>query len=245
MWHALPWLNVELMGLARVVRDPAPSTLTPSNTFVADGRISGDRPGFRYALDGAYELGQVSSYGANRDLRAYAFAGKASWETALPAHLTFGAEGAYASGDDGTSTGDETRFDPILPDEHTLLSPMSLVAWSNLILGGGSVGVRPVDELGLLAGYRYAALAQPGGRWSNAALYPIGAAPSNTSRSLGHEIDAAIRRSRRGKALRGRDGLRPLRLRRGRGRDPVHGRAPAALPRLQHWAYLQTTVRVP
>src|SRR5262249_39377192 len=104
-WHALPLLNIEVTGLARVVREPTPTTLAPSNTLVVDGRISGDRRGFRYALEGAYELGQVASYGANRSLRAFALAARASWETALPAHLTFAAEGAYASGDDGSPTG--------------------------------------------------------------------------------------------------------------------------------------------
>jgi hypothetical protein len=241
-WHALPLLNVEALGLARIVRDPTPSTLTPGNTFVIDGRISGDRRGFRYAVEGAYELGQVGSYGVNRDLSAFALAALASWETSLPGHLTFAAEGAYASGDTGQSTtGTLKRFDPILPDEHTLLSPMSLVSWSNLILGGGSVALHPLEELGLQAGYHYAALAQPGGRWSNAALYPIGAAPTNTSRSLGHEIDAAVRISP----------WKPFEIEtgyglflRGAGAEAILQAAsrPASL---QHWAYLQTTVRVP
>ena len=242
-WHALPLLNVEAMGLARIVRFPTPTTLTPGNTFVVDGRISGDRRGFRYAVEGAYELGQVASYGANRDLSAFALAARASWETALPGHLTFAAEGAYASGDDGTSTtGTVKRFDPILPDEHTLLSPMSLVAWSNLIFGGGSVSVRPLDELVLQAGYHYAALAEPGGRWSSAALYPDRRRPDgNTARALGHEVDAAIRITP----------WKPFEIEtgyglfaRGAGADAILQAAhrPASL---QHWAYLQTTVRVP
>ncbi len=241
VWHALPLLNVEATGLARVVRDPTPSTLTPSNTFVADGRISGDRRGFRYSVEGAYELGQVASYGTNRDLRAFALAARASWETALPGHLTVSGEAAYASGDDGSTTGTIRRFDPILPDEHTLLSPMSMVAWSNLILGGGSISVRPVDEVSLLAGYRYAALAQPGGRWSNAALYPIGAAPSNTARTLGHEIDAAVKVAPwRAFEVETGYGL----FARGAGADAILIAAGRAAT-LQHWAYLQTTVRVP
>lgn len=241
VWHALPLLAVEVTGLARIVRQPAPSTLTPSNTFVADGRIAGDRRGFRYAVEGAYELGQVASYGIDRDLRAFAFAARASWETALPWHLTFDAEGAYASGDQGHSTGAETRFDPILPDQHTLLSPMSVVSWSNIILGGASLGVRPSEEVGLLAGYRYAALAEPGDRWSNAALYPIGAAPKNTARALGHEVDAAVRITP----------WRAFEIETGYGLFVREAGAEAILgvagrqTALQHWAYLQTTVRMP
>jgi hypothetical protein len=240
-WHALPLLNVEVTGLARIVRDPTPATLAPSNTFVIDGRISGDRRGVRYALEGAYELGKVASYSVNRDLRAFALAARLGWETALPGHLTFGAEGAYASGDQGDPKGTVRRFDPILPDEHTLLSPMSLFAWSNLLLVGGSVGARPIEELGLLAGYRYAALAQPGGRWTNAALAPIGAAPANGARSLGHEIDAAIKvMPWRAFEIETGYGL----FLRGTGADALliaaHRQA-----LLQHWVYLQTTVRIP
>jgi hypothetical protein len=240
-WHALPLLNVELTGLARVVRDPAPTTLTPSNTFVIDGRISGDRRGLRYALEGAYELGKVASYSVNRDLRAFALAARVGWETALPGHLTFGAEAAYASGDQGDAKGTVRRFDPILPDEHTLLSPMSLFAWSNLLLVGGSLGVRPTEEVALLAGYRYASLAQPAGRWTSAALSPIGAAPKNGARPLGHEIDAAIKIMP----------WRPFEIEtgyglflRGTGADAIliAAQRPALL---QHWVYLQTTVRVP
>ncbi|MFT3766763.1 MAG: alginate export family protein [Minicystis sp.] len=242
VWHPLPLLNIELTGLARIVREPvANTTLTPSNTFVIDGRISGDRRGFRYAVEGAYELGKVSWYGTNRDLRAFAFAARASWETALPGHLTFGAQGAYASGDDGQSTGTLKRFDPILPDERTNLSPMSLFAWSNVIFGGGTVGVRPIDELNLTAGYHYAALAQPGGRWTDAALNPIGAAPSSTSRAMGHEIDASIKITP----------WRPLEIETGYGlfvRGSGAREILFAVERpatLQHWAYLQTTFRAP
>lgn len=241
IWHALPLLQIELTGLARVVRDPVPTTLTPSNTFVIDGRISGDRRGFRYAVEGAYELGKVASYGENRDLRAFALAARASWETALPGHLTFGAEGAYASGDDGTTTGAVRRFDPILPDEHTLLGPMSLFAWSNLIFGGGEISARPVDELSLAAGYHYAALAEPGGRWTSAALVPIGAAPASTARSLGHEIDAAVKvRPWRPFEIEAGYGL----FVRGSGAREIliTAERPA---KLQHWAYLQTTFRAP
>ncbi len=241
VWHALPLLNLEVTGLARIVRDPTPTTLTPSNTFVVDGRISGDRRGVRYALEGAYELGQVAAVGDLRDLRAFALAARLGWETALPAHLTFGAEAAYASGDQGDAKGTIRRFDPILPDEHTQLSPMSLFAWSNLLLVGGTVGLHPLDELGLLAGYRYAALAQPEGRWTTAALAPVGAAATNGARSLGHEIDAAVKITP----------WRAFEIETGYGLFLAGSGAEAILAKVerpatvQHWAYLQTTVRIP
>jgi hypothetical protein len=250
VYHVLPLLNIEAMGLMRMVRDPAPATLTPSTIGVIDGRIFGDRRGFRYAVEGAYELGKVAWYGANRDVRAFAFAARVSWETALPGHLTFGAEGAYASGDDGTvakldnKTGKVPtlkRFDPILPDEHSFLGPMGLFAWSNLMFVGGDVGVQPIDELRIKAGYHLAALAQPGGRWTDAALTPIGAAPGNTSRALGHEIDASLKITP----------WKPFEIDagygiflRGTGADEVLLDAQRQA-KLQHWAYLQTTVRLP
>jgi hypothetical protein len=133
------------------------------------------------------------------------------------------------------------RFDPILPDEHTLLSPMSLVAWSNVILGGGTIGARPIEELGLLAGYRYIALAQPGGRWSNAALAPIGADPTNTSRSLGHEIDASIRFTP-WRLFEAEAGYGLFARLSGADHILIAALRPATL---QHWAYLQFTGRVP
>ncbi len=193
-WHAHPLLNAELGGLARIVRAPTNYDLTPSNTFVLSARLSGDKRGVRYSAEGAYELGSIASYGANRDLRAFAAAGRATWETALPWHMTFGAEGAYASGDDGTTdpTAVQTRFDPIAPDERPMHNRMGLYAWSNLILAGADIAVRPTELVGIDVGYRFVGLAQPKGRWSSASLVPIGASSTNESHELGHQIDATV-----------------------------------------------------
>jgi hypothetical protein len=193
VWHALPWLSAELTGLARVVRDPVPTDLTAGDTFVVDGRVFGDHRGFRWDLEGAYELGRARSFGDNRDLSAFAVAGHAELETRLSWHLTFGVLGAYASGDHGGQDPRAAlgRFDPILPDERTTLSPMGMYAWSNLIEAGGGLTARPDDALTLGVGYRFAGLASPDGRWSTSALVPVGASPTNTSHVLGHEVDAS------------------------------------------------------
>ena len=148
-WHILPLLHVELTGLARITREPFPSTLTPSDTYVVDARVFGDHRGFHYAVEGAYELGKVASYGTERTHQAFAFAARVGLETSLPAHLAFNAEGAYATGDDGTFDGTQKRFDPLFPDQRAYLSPMSAFAWSNLIMGGGNVSARPLEELSL------------------------------------------------------------------------------------------------
>ena len=58
--HCHPLFHVEAVGLARIVRGGSPQTLTPSDTYVADLRIYGEHRGFRYSLEGAYELGQVA-----------------------------------------------------------------------------------------------------------------------------------------------------------------------------------------
>ncbi len=240
-WHIFPLLQVEVAGLARVAREPAPTSLTPSDTVVIDGRVSGDHRGFRYAVEAAYELGRVASYGVLRDQSAFALAARVGLETALPGHLTFGAEAAYATGDNGDPTSTQKRFDPLLPDEHTTLGPMGLFAWSNVLTAGASIGVKPLDELQMTAGYRFANLANEKGRWTTAQLQPVGAAPSNTSSALGHEIDYALKLSPwkpidfeagYGLFLFG-DGAREILREAGRGAQ------------WQHWAYLQTTIHAP
>ncbi len=240
-WHLLPLLQVEVTGLARIARAPEPASLTPSDTYVIDGRISGDHRGFRYAVEAAYELGRVASYGVLRDQKALALAARLGLETALPWHVTFGAEVAYATGDSGAPTGTEKRFDPILPDEHTTLGPMGLFAWSNILMAGASVAVKPSDEVQMTAGYRFANLADQKGRWTTATLAPVGASPSATSSALGHEIDYALKftpwkpvdfEAGYGLFIFG-DGAREILIEAGR---------PA---KLQHWAFLQTTIHAP
>jgi hypothetical protein len=244
VWHAMPLLEAEIGGLARIVRPPTAADLTPSNTFVLYARLSGDKRGFHYAVDGAYELGQVSSYGVNRDLRAYAIAGRATWETALPWHATFGAEAAYASGDDGSTdpAAVQTRFDPIAPDKRPGHNLMGLYSWSNLILAGGDIKVRPVEPLSVSVGYRYVGLANPKGRWTSASLTPIGASATNESHTLGHQIDVGI-------------GLRlwePLSIDAGYGLFLTGEGAKNILEAsgrgrlgMQHFGYVQATLRAP
>jgi len=244
LWHAFPLLQVELTGLGRVARPPVTSDLTPSDTVVIDARIFGERRGFRYSVEGAYELGRISSYGGNRSLNAFALAARATWETALPWHLTFGAEGMYASGDNGTTDplATQTRFDPILPEERPEHNRMGLFGWSNILAFGGDISARPTDALSLSLGYRYVSLADPKGRWSSASLVPIGASPTNESRTLGHQIDASIGlrlwdpltiEAGYGLFLTG-DGAKNILEASGRGR-----------PDAQHFGYIQATVRAP
>jgi hypothetical protein len=168
--------------------------LTPSDTYVLDARVFGEHRGLRYAVEGAYELGRVASFGDNRDLRAFAGAARIDLATSLPGRPTFGALASYATGDDGPKGPSETlrRFDPILPEVHDVHGKMELYGWSNLVEVGARIGLSPIDELDAMLEYRLVALAEPGGRWSTAALVPVGADPANEARMLGHEIDVTL-----------------------------------------------------
>jgi len=242
--HFLPLLQVEATGLARIARPPLPPTLTPSDTFVIDGRVFGNHRGFQYSVEGAYQLGQVASYGKNRPIEAFAVAGRFEWETALPWHFTFGGQGAYASGDKGTGSPDEpmTRFDPILPDQTINHSKMSLYAWSNLIEAGGDLSVRPIEEVGVSAGYRFVGLADPKGRWITGALTTVGADPTNESMVLGHEIDATIRVTPWDPiTFQAGYGLFLL----GDGGKNILTAAQRPDSEMQHWGYLQATIKAP
>jgi hypothetical protein len=197
-WRILPLLGLELSALTRVARDPLPSDLTRGDTHTIDLRVFGEERGFEYAAEGAYQLGQVAGYGVNRDIRAFALAARAAWQTALPWHFRFGARGAYASGDDAgdasaTPSDALNRFDPILPTVHEHHAKMDLYAWSNMIEAGGDVSVRPHEMLTVGAGYTFVALAEANDRWSTGYLIPIGADPSEGSQVLGSEIDAWLR----------------------------------------------------
>ncbi|AUX25949.1 hypothetical protein SOCEGT47_065020 [Sorangium cellulosum] len=249
IWHIAPLLHVEATALARIAREPRPSWLTPGDTVVLDARISGDQRGFRYALEGAYELGRIATFTTDRPLGAFAAAARAELETALPGRLTFRARGAYATGDDGPLEDGETqrRFDPILPDAQDNHGPMGLYGWSNVIEAGGGVGASPWEALTVAAGYTFVGLASPGGRWVTARLLPVGAAPDNDSRALGHEIDLSLTLHP----------WEPLRLALGYGMFLFGEGAQAIVTRanrahdggrpadIQHWVFLQTTLSAP
>ena len=191
-WPIHPLFGVELTALARIARDPLPRDLTRSDTYTLDARLFGDKRGIEYAVEGAYQLGRIASFGFNQDISAFAAAARFAWQTALPWHFRFGARGSYASGDDGE--GDTfKRFDPILPTVHEHHGMMDLYGWSNIIDGGADVSARPHDILSIGVGYTFVALAEAKDRWSSAYLIPIGADLTDGAQVLGHEIDTWLR----------------------------------------------------
>jgi hypothetical protein len=242
-WHFAPLLSVEGNALSRHVRSPHPTSLTPSDVVALGARVFGDERGFHYAAEGVYELGRVAGVGENRSIAAFAGAARASWETALPWHLTFGAQGAYATGDDGPRAKGATqrRFDPLLPDEHDLHGAMGLYAWSNLIEGGADVGVRPFDGASARLAYRLALLAEPTGRWTSADLAPLGDG-LDAGRTLGHEVDVTLSYAR-WDALRFDAGYGLFLF--GDGAKAIATAAGRGAASMQHWAFLGATVTAP
>lgn len=242
-WHVFPLLHVEASGLARLARDPLPVDLTRGDTVTADLRISGAYRGVSYSAEGAYQLGRVAGFGANREVRAFAGAGRVDWQTALPLALRFGASGSYASGDPSSGQGRTMqRFDPIRPDVHRHHGMMDLVAWSNLIDGAASVGARPASSVDASVRYAFLGLARPNDRWTTANLLPVGVDPTNTARVLGHELDARVSwMPLDGLTVDGGYGL----LLTGEGARNILAAAGRGEPELLHFGYLQAAYRVP
>lgn len=194
-WHIEPFFGVELTGLARLVREPlANDLLTPSDVFVAAVRLFGDYRGVRYSVTGAFEGGRIAERGVEdtRTLIAGGVAGRVEWETALPWHFTFGAQGAYASGgqdDDGeivtradgqqVNLGTSHAFDPILPDTTAHFGPSGFYSWTNVIEGGLDVAARPIDELLFRLTYRVLGSADAG-NWFTSSLFPVGTTPGTS-----------------------------------------------------------------
>jgi hypothetical protein len=240
-WPIHPLFGVEVTGLARVVREPVPFELTRGDTFVVDGRLFGDHRGVSYAAEGAYQGGRTAGFGVLRDVSAYAFAARVAWQTALTWDLSFGARGAYASGEaDGAES--LSRFDPIVPEVRDNHGLMGLYAWSNLIEAGAEIGARPIDELRAVVAYAFVGLAEPADRWTTASLVPVGAAPTNSSHALGHEVDVTLEVSP----------WEPLRFGAGYGLMVLEGGGRAVLeaagrgsPDLLHYALVEAELKAP
>lgn len=191
-FHPEPLLHFEVAGLARIARTPHPSTLTSSDTYVIDGRVFGERAGWSYAAEFAYELGRLAYVNRRPDIAAWGATAHVDWQTGFVFRPKLSLSGSYATGDKGTNPDKVRAFDPILPDARSGLGQMGLYAWSNILDAAFTVSATPTDETRVTLGYRYLRLAEPGGAWFSANLAPVGQNPSNTAAFLGHEIDAAV-----------------------------------------------------
>lgn len=187
-WRIAPIFGVELGGLARITRGVANPRLSPSNTFVPFLRVFGDRKGITYSVVGAFEAGDIAVIGDVRPHLAGAIAGRFAWQTTLPGKLTFGAEGAFATGRDPKDRETEHAFDPILPDSAAHFGQSGFIGWTNLIEAGADVGFDVAPPVHFDVGYKFAGMPEPNGTWFSSSLTPIGAAGSNESPILGHIV---------------------------------------------------------
>ena len=192
MFHLEPLLRFELAGMARIARTPLPTTLMPSDTYVIDGRVFGERAGLGYAAEFAYELGRIAIVDRRPSIAAWGATAHVDWQTSWFLRPKLSLSGSYATGDDGSKPSTSRAFDPILPDARAGLGQMGLYAWSNILDAAFTVVTAPTDELRVHLAYHYLRLAEPSGAWFSATLAPIGQNPQNDEAFLGHEIDAAV-----------------------------------------------------
>jgi hypothetical protein len=256
-----PLLKVQLSAFARVARtggngayDPArgfASAKAEGETYTGSLRVFGDSKGWKYAAEGAYQLGSAPNAGQGGSDRG-AFAAAAYLErtferAVLTPRIRIG--GAYASGDDGS--GNYKQFDPLLPDVHAWHGMMDIFAWSNIVEGDVRATVVPWSDTTFALEYRYAQLAEKGGEWLNAYLLPVGRAPGSSSAELGHEIDAVftwrpwtpLELLAGYSVLLEGDGARTVLQAEARGSlQPNGSYSPVGVA---HYGYLQATLRVP
>jgi hypothetical protein len=190
-----PLFKAELSALARVTRDGDPTdasrfALARSNgeTYVGSVRLFGSGSGWRYAVEGAYEIGRAAELGDAR-IAAYAGAGyveKRLGNVWLTPSLRLEAD--YASGGGNGST--YKQFDPLLPDVHTLHGAMDEFAWSNTMQASARASVVPWTDGRASVEYRYAQLASESGEWIDGYLGEI--ARGRGGGVLGHEVDASL-----------------------------------------------------
>jgi hypothetical protein len=251
-----PLLAFELALLARVARSDVAASdgsrfgaaRADGETYVGDLRVSGDASGWRYAVEGAYELGRAT---------ALADAGVAAWAAAAWVERRVDAivwtpslrlEGDYASGDDRGGT--YRQFDPILPDVHAWHGAMDALAWSNAAQASARVTLSPWTEERVALEYRYARLADASGEWLDAYLGAVGRGNASDA-ELGHEVDASAtwRPWRELDLALGYsvmalgDGARAILAAQDRGARQADGSI-ATAP-IAHAAYAQATLRVP
>jgi Alginate export len=231
-----PLLKAELSFLGRVRAN------TTGETYVGSLRVFGEDGGWRYAVEGAFELQR--SYETGQVLPAWAGAGyveKTLESVALSPTLRL--EGDGASGVNGSN---HAQFDPILPDVHQM-GAMDLFAWSNTLQAAARVSVVPWAEGTIAAEYRYVWAAE-GNTWLDAYLNQV--ANVGAYEALGQEIDLWARwRPWPVLDLIGGDSILvpSVYAQNALSYVPSEGSNPARLytASFSNFAYLQATLRVP
>jgi hypothetical protein len=227
-------------------------------TYTGALRLHGDGHAWTWGAEGALQLGRADGFLSGRaaaDRFAWAAAGHVAYTFQHVALLPTARLGAsYASGDSGGST--YRAFDPLLPEVHTWHGAMDLFAWSNEAEVSARVSIAPWTDGIAAVEYRYARLVEPVGAWRTGYLVSIPGDPGNTKADLGHEIDASLSWSpwvpvdlSAGYSLLVLgDGARTNLAAAQIGPLPANGMALPLVdvaPSLAHFAYVQTTLRLP
>jgi hypothetical protein len=273
-WTIDPLLKIEVFGLARVSRSRGAeldgsrfaAARLSGERYTAALRVSGDKSGWSYGAEGAYQLGTAASIAlGGSDISAWAAAVHVQKTVdELLFTPTFRLAGSYASGDDGK--GAYKQFDPLLADPRRFHGQTDLFAWSNMMDVAARAQVVPWRDTTFALEYRYARLAQSRGEWIGSYLTAIGsnvvppaipttpAAPppriGDGEEELGHELDVVftyrpwipleLRAGWSGLLLG--DAARSIMSAHARGRRDAVGIAPADIAQ---YAYLQATLSMP
>ena len=240
-----PLFKVELSLLARVRRNPQ-LTEGDGETYVSSLRIfgDGDGSGWRYAVEGAFEVQRAIT--TTQFVTAWAGAGYVEKTMgAVPLSPALRLEADAATGSVPLRSG-HAQFDPILPDVHELHGAMDLFAWSNTVQASARASVVPWSEGGAAVEYRYVRLLEDG-TWLDSYLNQVAVAGAGTE--LGHEVDAWAS-WRPWPVLNLVAGYSALILSEGAKEllapTPFEGPArPAYTASLAHFAYVQATLRMP
>jgi hypothetical protein len=241
-----PLLKLELSLFARVRRSPQ-LVSGDGETYVSSLRVSGGPGGgWRYAVEGAFELQRpVWSSGATP-----AWAGAGYLEKTLDTVMltpTFRLEASAATG--ASANGSHAQFDPLLPDVHQLHGAMDLFAWSNTAQGTARISVVPWAEGRVAAEYRYVRFLE-NGAWQDSYLADVARVAGSES---AHEVDlwadwrpwavlelgagySALVLSKEAQGALSEGTPQPSTV------SPAH---PPYTASVSHFAFLQATLRVP
>lgn len=184
-------LNFEAYGIVLRDTNKLMGETSVDDTLFATvgGRIFGKVEGFEYAVEAAYQFGDIN----DDDLSAWAFAARASYTFDADGKPRIGIEVDHASGDDDPTDGDQGTFQTLFPTNHLYYGYMDIMAWMNMwdVRVSGAIGLCENVTLGL--DYHHLRVAETKGGWYNAGGGQIrGAAGAGSGHHLGDEWDLTV-----------------------------------------------------
>lgn len=201
-WPIDPLLKLELSGLLRYTRSAGlpldgsrfAAARISGELYTASLRVWGDAKGWKYGVQGAYQLGNTTSLAvAGADVEAFALAGHVAHTfEAMTWTPTLRLGGSFASGDDGANRSKYKQFDPLFGDPHVWHGAMDLFSWSNQAEGSARISAVPWNETALALEYRHVRLVEAGGEWIGSYLTAVGREPASTENELGNEFDVTF-----------------------------------------------------